>query len=273
MSMVERDKNHPCIIIMWSFGNESGMGRNLFVMRRWLKSRDPSRPIHYEPAQYSDIVDVVSFMYSTAAQLEYAAKAEMQKSNRRPILLCEYAHSMGNSTGNLKEYWDVFYSYDGLAGGFIWDWVDQGLIKPGRQGDGPAFFAYGGDFGDKKNDRNFCINGLVFPDRVPHPALHECHKVQQPLRVTALSFDPRSRNVAQVQVCNLNAFSDTSQLTAEWMLYCDGEMVDGGPLVHAPIGPGEKLQVPIVSSSRDVAQGPPRGEFWLNLIWHLKQQQ
>ncbi|ELR19731.1 glycosyl hydrolases family 2, TIM barrel domain containing protein [Acanthamoeba castellanii str. Neff] len=228
-SMVERDKNHPSII-MWSLGNESGFGRNQGAMRAWLKARDPTRPIHYEPAQYS--------------------------------------------TGNLQEYWDLFDAHACLAGGFIWDWVDQGLVKH-TNNDGRPFFAYGGDFGDLKNDKNFCINGLVFPDRSPHPAIHECHKVQQPIGATVVTFDP-ARGVAEVELRSRYAFRDTSHLDAHWLLWRDGEVVGRGRLPELVLQPGGTRRVALslnVDAVDIKGSSRGRGDYWLDLSWNLKHDE
>ena len=187
--MVNRDFNHPCIII-WSLGNESGYGRNHDAMYRWVKKTDPSRPVQYEGGgSDTDATDIICPMYARTdrdmdAPFEHPKygiiKWSKQPHEDRPIILCEYAHAMGNSLGNFSDYWDAFRTYPRLQGGFIWDWVDQGLEA--RTEDGKIFWAYGGDFGDEINDRQFCINGLVFPDRSIHPALLEAKRMQQPFR-------------------------------------------------------------------------------------------
>ncbi|MEM2960860.1 MAG: glycoside hydrolase family 2 TIM barrel-domain containing protein, partial [Candidatus Bathyarchaeia archaeon] len=187
IGMVERDKNHPCIII-WSLGNESGYGMNHVAMAGWAHGYDPTRPVHYERTVYARgkiprIVDIISVMYPSLESLTQLAE---DSEDDRPIIMCEYAHSMGNSTGNLKEYWDVIRKYWRLCGGFIWDWVDQGLKK--KTEDGVEYWAYGGDFGDTPTHKNFCINGLVWPNREPHPAIWECKKIQQPVEAEAVDL-------------------------------------------------------------------------------------
>ncbi|SMB85790.1 beta-galactosidase [Pasteurella testudinis DSM 23072] len=185
--MVERDKNHASIII-WSLGNESGIGNNHHAMYQWLKRRDPSRPVQYEGGGAATAAtDIICPMYSRVEQDQYFAaeavnkwaikKAISMPDENRPLILCEYAHAMGNSLGNFSQYWQAFRQYPRLQGGFIWDWVDQGLTKYDQ--DGNPYWAYGGDFGDNINDRQFCINGLVFPDRTLHPAILEAKKAQQ----------------------------------------------------------------------------------------------
>lgn len=174
--MLERDKNHPSVVI-WSMGNEAGNGINFEEGYRWIKQRDPSRPIHYERAQLEWNTDIYCPMYARIEHLEKYARSNPA----RPLILCEYAHSMGNSTGNLQDYWDVIEKYPVLQGGFIWDWVDQGFAKKNDKGE--LFWAYGGDYGPPgtPSDYNFCCNGLVAPDRTPHPALNEVKKfISQP---------------------------------------------------------------------------------------------
>ena len=176
--MVERDKNHAGVVV-WSLGNESGYGRNHDTMANWIRGRDPSRLIHYHPADDAPIIDILGPMYPTVARIVAMAQDD---SETRPIVMCEYAHSMGNSTGNLQEYWQATEDYPRIQGGFIWDWVDQGIrqVTP----EGVEYFAYGGDFGDFPNDGNFCGNGLLGSDRVPHPALWEYKKVLEPVRIS-----------------------------------------------------------------------------------------
>ncbi len=184
VSLVERDKNHPCVTL-WSLGNEGGIGPNLLAMRDTIEKLDPTRPPFYDaPVMSHTSIHDISYLYPD--QLEECAKSETEM----PLMMREYAHSMGNSMGNFKEYWDVIYADSSICGGAIWDWVDQGIRKDG-------YFAYGGDFGDRPNDENFCINGLVAPDRKPHPHFYEVQYVYQPIwfsyqdgKVIKKSMDP-----------------------------------------------------------------------------------
>ncbi|MHC4425150.1 MAG: glycoside hydrolase family 2 TIM barrel-domain containing protein, partial [Planctomycetota bacterium] len=182
--LVERDKNHPSVII-WSLGNESGCGPNHSAMAEWMHYYDPTRPVHYEGAAAKphdpDYVDMISRMY---ARIPEIIRLATDPDDNRPMVLCEYAHAMGNSVGNLKEYWDAIRSHKRLIGGFIWDWADQGLRKTDEAG--KEFWAYGGDYGDNPNDGNFCCNGLVQPDRRPNPSLYEVKKVYQRISVTPI---------------------------------------------------------------------------------------
>ena len=182
-NMYERDKNHPCII-SWSLGNESGNGICYEAAYDWLKAKDSTRPIQYERALYDRNTDIVTIMYPS---VDYLSKYA-QKKQERPFIMCEYAHAMGNSCGGLSNYWDTIYKYPQLQGGCIWDWVDQGLLT--RDAQGREYYAYGGDFGENMpSDGNFCINGLVDPDRKPHPQLAEVRKVYQPIKIEMVDLD------------------------------------------------------------------------------------
>lgn len=198
LRMVERDKNHACVIA-WSLGNEAGYGPNHDAMAGAIRGLDPSRPLHYEGATwawdetYTPIrkglltdpasrsgkraSDLICPMYPPIDALVRWALAD-DPDDRRPMILCEYSHAMGNSNGSLGDYWDAFEAHRGLQGGFIWEWCDHGLTK--HTADGREYFAYGGDFGDEPNDLNFCCDGIVGADREPHPALWEFKTLAQP---------------------------------------------------------------------------------------------
>lgn len=181
--MVKRDRNFPAIII-WSLGNESGYGGNHDALYQWLKSNDPSRPVQYEGGGADTAVtDIITPMYARVDEdqiFDINPKWSIKRwignpGETRPLILCEYAHDMGNSLGGFDKYWQAFRQFDRLQGGFIWDWVDQGLSKDGD-------YAYGGDFNDSPNDRQFCLDGLLFPDRTPKPAMYEVAYQQQYLQ-------------------------------------------------------------------------------------------
>ncbi|MBC7320768.1 DUF4981 domain-containing protein [bacterium] len=230
---VHRDKNHPSIII-WSLGNESGFGCNIEEMAQWVRSYDPTRPIHYERDREGKVVDIISSMYTPVEQLIELGKRE---DIGKPHLLCEYAHAMGNGPGNLKEYWDVFYSYERLMGGCVWEWIDHGIK---RKMDGKTYFAYGGDFGDYPNDGNFVIDGLVFPDRTPSPGLIEYKKVLEPVKV-----EPIDLKRGLFKIINRYDFISLNHLGACWKLLVDGEFYKSEALNLPYIGPGEEAEIEI----------------------------
>lgn len=222
--MVERDKNHPSVIL-WSMGNESGYGVNHMAMARWTKSRDASRPIHYEgsdPRHFgspdTEVLDIESRMYSSPAYIEAYAKDE---NSTKPMFMCEYSHAMGNGPGDLKDYWDVIYKYPKLMGGCVWEWSDHGILT--KNAEGTPYYAYGGDFGDQPNDGNFCIDGLVSPDRVPHPGLLELKKVIAPVRI-----EEDDLAAGSIRVTNLYDFVDLGHLTLYWKVEKEGELYSQG---------------------------------------------
>ena len=231
-NMVERDKNHPSVIL-WSLGNESGYGANHDAAAGWVRRRDPSRPLHYEGAVHGNlhggraVTDVVCPMYASVEEI--VAFAEDESDDPRPLVLCEYSHAMGNSNGGLADYWAAFRRYGVLQGGFVWEWVDHGI----RDGDR---WSYGGDFGDEPNDGNFCADGIVWPDRKPHPALEELKFLAQPVEVTA-------RGPGRFRIRSRRDFTSLADLTGTWELTDDGEPVREGKLPALRIGPGETKDV------------------------------
>src|SRR3954468_12991559 len=236
-NMVERDKNHPSVIF-WSLGNESGYGANHDAAAGWVRARHPSRPLHYEGAIALDwsagraATDVVCPMYADVESI--VRWAERATDDPRPLILCEYSHAMGNSNGGLADYWAAFRRHDALQGGFIWEWVDHGIkqISPS----GREHWAYGGDFGDEPNDGNFCADGIVWPDRTPHPALHELKFLAQPIEVEA-------RGGGRFRIHNRQHFASLDRYRGEWGLEADGVRVAGGGLPALRIAPGESLDV------------------------------
>ncbi len=253
--MVERDKNHPSIII-WSLGNESGHGPNHAALSAWIHQNDPTRPVFYDGARSEPYVDILSTMYPTIEALIEFATAPNEK---RPFIMCEYAHSMGNSPGNLKEYWDTIAAYPRLRGGFVWDWVDQGIRK--KTAGGVEFDAYGGDFGDEPSDKTFCLNGMVFPDRTPHPGLWELKKVIQPVKIQAVDLMQ-----GKVSITNAYSFADLSHLSLGWRLAENGETIQLGSLgpLSIPAGGSRILTIPLQSFSAQ-----PGKEYWINISFHL----
>ena len=242
--MVNRDFNHACIII-WSLGNESGYGRNHDAMYRWVKKTDPGRPIQYEGGgSDTDATDIICPMYArTDSDMQtpfehpkFGIIDWSKKPNEdRPIILCEYAHAMGNSLGNFSDYWDAFRAYPRLQGGFIWDWVDQGLESTTENGQ--VFWAYGGDFGDEINDRQFCINGLVFPDRSIHPALLEAKRMQQPFEFS-ISREP----ALILSITSEYLFRDTDNEQLCWRLWT-GDLAIAAGEINLRLDAGASVQL------------------------------
>lgn len=238
--MVERDKNHPCVVI-WSLGNESGFGENHVRMAEWAKGRDGSRLIHYEGACWveeahrvdNSVLDMLSNMYPSIETITNDILG--REGDLRPLVLCEYSHAMGNGPGDLKEYWDLFYQTPRLAGGFVWEWCDHAMQA--RTPEGVEFLAYGGDFGDKPNDGNFCMDGLVYPDRTPHTGLLELKNVIAPVRVEAADL-----NAGDIKITNLYDFTDLSGLALNWRIEKDGALAQAGGVESLDIPPqGSKI--------------------------------
>ncbi|WP_268224103.1 glycoside hydrolase family 2 TIM barrel-domain containing protein [Sinomicrobium oceani] len=214
--MVEFHKNHTSVII-WSLGNESGNGPVFYDGYDWIKQRDTTRMVQFEQAGENRNTDIVCPMYPS---LEHMRSYAEDSSKKRPFIMCEYAHAMGNSTGNFQEYWDIIDSSPHMQGGFIWDWVDQGLEA--STADGRKFWAYGGDLGghDLQNDNNFNANGLVTADRLPHPGLMEVKKVYQNIRF--------GRENNKILVKNEFDFTDLDRYDFRWEVIANGEIVEKG---------------------------------------------
>ena len=267
--MVERDKNHPSVII-WSLGNEAGDGPNFEATSAWIKGRDPSRPVHYEQAGEKAHTDIVCPMYPAPGRLaEYAARSQA-----RPFIMCEYSHAMGNSSGNMWLYWDLIYAEPHLQGGFIWDWVDQSLREPIARtptrtsrrplAGEPTFWSYGGDYGPPgtPSDGNFCDNGLVAPDRRPHPGLFEVKHIYQ-----YVHSDPVDLADRVVRVKNWHDFLNLADVVdVYWKLSADGETVQEGTLATPAIAPGasSEITVPIAPFKPQ-----PGVEYFLGLSFRL----
>jgi len=256
-SMFARDKNHPSIVV-WSLGNEAGYGENFKLMANYLRASDSSRPVLY--SQMNSTVDIESYMYPTPKGLAALAN---KPNDHKPIFMIEYAHSMGNSTGNLKEYWDVINSHKNLMGGCIWDWVDQGLVKKDKNG--KNFWAYGGDYGDKPNDANFNINGFILPDRKPEPAAYEVKKVYQYANFTA-------QNILKGQIWAENNYYhvNLSKFTIDWSLSEDGTVIQSGKLDTVYCVPGQKQLLHIPYKKPDLKPG---AEYWLKVKVHLRHDE
>ena len=252
--MVERDKNHACVIT-WSLGNENGFGQNFVATYSWIKKRDPSRPVQSEDVELNPYTDIFCPMYDRIHEIEEYAKGN----DNRPLILCEYAHAMGNSVGNLQDYWDVIYAHNKLQGGFIWDWVDQGIAA--EDDTGAAFWAYGGDFGppDTPSDDNFCINGLVFPDRKIHPHIWEVKKVYQYIKAEQVSLEQ-----GRFRIQNVYDFTNLNKFTMKWELKADGQIVAEGEMPRMDVGPHKSKEVRIPVPK---IQPQPGVEYFLTLRW------
>ncbi len=264
ISMVERDKNHPCVVI-WSLGNEAGGGPNFAAAARAIRNLDTSRPIHYE--QMNGVADMDSQMYTSVE----GVIAQGRSNSPKPFVLCEYAHAMGNAIGNLQEYWDAIETYPRLIGGCIWDWVDQGLRKytgqTGADGSKEWFFAYGGDYGDQPNDNNFCCNGVVTPDRAITAKLLEVKKVYQ-----YVGFAPgqvKSDSVA-VNLTNKYFFTDLNHFGLQWQLLEDGQVVAQGQQALASTAPGQSQTVTLPASPPRLTPG---AEYLLSVNLTQKQDE
>ena len=231
-SMVERDKNHPSVII-WSMGNESSDGEVYGEMYEWIHQRDKTRFVQLEQGYGGKHTDIICPMYSPFSELEQYASRKLSK----PYILCEYAHAMGNSTGNLREFYDIINRSPHMQGGFIWDWVDQGIDAIGR--DGRHYWAYGGDFGAwmYTHDENFCCNGLVLPDRTPHPGLMEVKKVYQDIE-----FEYKD---GKLRIFNNFNFTDLAKYSFRYDVKMEGKIVFQKALEGVKCAPGEYVDVAI----------------------------
>ena len=249
--VLERDKNHASVII-WSMGNECGNGKVFHDAYLWMKARDNSRPVQFEQAGEDWNTDIVCPMYPGMGYMKsYAASGKT-----RPFIMCEYSHAMGNSNGNFQEYWDVIMSDKKMQGGFIWDWVDQGMKT--TTSDGKPFLAYGGDLGGYalQNDENFCANGLVAADRSIHPGLNEVKKVYQ-----NILFKAKDLSTGLITVQNLFDFTDLNQYDFRWEMYRNGEKVKEGQFALS-LAPHQQKDI---SLPLPMFKAPAGSEFFVNV--------
>jgi beta-galactosidase len=240
--MVERDKNHPSIVI-WSLGNEAGTGRGLTAMAEWIRGRDGSRLIHYEGDWNCRDTDMYSRMYADHEEVDRIGRGQdggPLKRRELPFIQCEYAHAMGNGPGGLADYQRLFETHDRIQGGFVWEWIDHG-VKDERYG-----FAYGGDFGEELHDGNFVCDGLLFPDRTPSPGLLEYKKVVEPVRMEGDGVE------GVVRITNRYDFADLSALAVEWSYEVDGEVMGTGTLDMPALAPGDSADVKLPEPPVDV---------------------
>ena len=259
--MVLRDKNHPCVVF-WSLGNEAGIGENHLALADWIRAKDPTRPLHYEGATHGGwrqgasifgspishrLTDVINPMYPPieSMMLRYLEKVP----DNRPFIMCEYAHAMGNSCGAFADYWRAIRSHKGLQGGFIWDWVEQGILRS-ETGD----WGYGGDFGDVPNDVNFCCNGMVNPDRTPKPQMDDVKRVQQPV---AFALADAARGLVRCQ--NRDCFRNAREwLEATWTLEADGKEIARGSVATLDVPPQGESTLRLKGWKAPDAVGPDR---------------
>ncbi len=254
--MVLRDKNNPCII-MWSMGNEAGNGNNFYEGYHLIRGMDPSRPIHYERAELEWNSDVFCPMYPSPDDLVKYAKSNPKK----PLIMCEYAHAMGNTDGNFKEYWDVIESYPSLQGGFIWDWVDQGMYL---EKNGKKIWGYGGDWGppETPSDNNFLCNGLVNPVRSWNPQAYEVRKVYQYIKMKLLD------NKKTLQIKNSYFFKSLDNFYYRWELLKQGKVIatDSIASINIAAGETENIQIPYhLPADND--------EYYLRITASLKSEE
>ncbi|MFO7637619.1 MAG: glycoside hydrolase family 2 TIM barrel-domain containing protein [Clostridia bacterium] len=272
-SMVKRDRNHACII-MYSLGNEAGYGENFRKMKRTAMRLAPLTPIHYEGDHVLDISDVFSLMYASVDKCRRILERKKvrvayfdskilgnplkpSQYREKPFMLCEFAHCMGNSLGNFREYMMLFEKHPHCMGGFIWDFADQSIRK--KTEDGRDLFAYGGDFGDQPNDLNFCGNGIFGAMRNPNPALYEVKKGYEDIRV-------KRTGEGSFLVKNNRCFKDLEDVELRWERTCEGNPVESGRMDLPGMGPLEEHPVGIPVFKED-----PKGETFLNLSFHLKE--
>ena len=266
--MVQRDYNHPSVI-MWSLGNEAGYGPNFVKSYEAVKAIDPLRPVHYERAEGAPHTDVISIMYSDYAWCEKYSLSD----HERPLILCEYAHAMGNSLGGLKEYWDLIRKYPKFQGAFIWDFVDQALwwpVDPEKYGTDHVF-VYGGDFNDyDPSDNSFCCNGVIAADRTYHPHAYEVAYQYRNIHTSAADAWDR------VNVLNENFFIDLSRYMLEWDVEVNGRKVLSGVQNCPSVAPQQTETVELGFTYDEIADAAGMADLlgsdvYLNLRYVLKR--
>ncbi len=262
--MMIRDKNRPCIVI-WSMGNESAYGYNFEKALQWTKGYDSSRLTHYESARYrknsiqydySDL-DLYSRMYPSFEEIREYLSRESQK----PLLLCEYCHSMGNGPGDLEDYFELFQENEQMCGGFVWEWCDHAIYH-GETTGGKSIYHYGGDHGEELHDGNFCMDGLVYPDRTPHTGLLEYKNVYRPVRV--VSFDQENQKLTLRNQMDFTDLKDYVEI--HYVVNCDGVSCQTGILPACSIEPGQTGDVGL---SLEI---PACGRTYLKLYYYLKDE-
>lgn len=260
---VQRDKNRPCVII-WSMGNESAYGCNFEKALRWTKSMDDTRLTHYESARYTNDkgsydfsdLDLYSRMYPSLEEIQEYLDSNPDK----PFILCEYSHSMGNGPGDFEDYFQMFEKNDLICGGFVWEWCDHAIYK-GQTEDGRAVYYYGGDHGEEVHDGNFCVDGLVYPDRTPHTGLAEYKNVHRPVR--AVSYHQETQ---ELQLKNYMDFADLEDyVEIRYEIDCDGVVLESGRIPAFSVKPHQTGTVTLHHSI------PESGRAYLKLYYHLAE--
>ena len=256
-SLVERDKNQPSVIL-WSLGNECGNGPVFQEAYNWIKKRDNSRLVQFEQAGEKENTDVVCPMYPS---IKYMKEYAERKDVKRPFIMCEYSHAMGNSSGNFQEYWDIIRSSPNMQGGFIWDWVDQGFEMTDEVG--RKYWSYGGDMGSQNytNDENFCHNGLVWPDRTPHPGAFEVKKVYQDILFSAVDLKK-----GLIQVENGFGYTNLDKYLFTYEVLKNGLVVKSGT-INLSLAPQSKKQVQLELPNISAEDGV---EYLLNIFARTK---
>ncbi|KAF5370853.1 hypothetical protein D9758_001799 [Tetrapyrgos nigripes] len=252
--LVSRDKNHPCVV-MWSMGNEAFFGRNFEAMSAWIKEHDPTRPVHYEADREAKTTDVMSQMYSS---VDTIMKYAEDPASEKPLVLCEYIHSMGNGPGAIKEYIEAFYKYPRLMGGYLWEWANHGLLTKNEEG--KEYYGYGGDFGDEPNDGNFVMDGALFSDHSPTPGLLEYKKAIEPVQVL-------DGNEKKIEIINRYDFLSLDHLKCEWHIVGDDFTMVGGEIpIPTNIQPGQSVSLVIPAP----ASHSLPGEAYLSVVFTLR---
>ena len=256
-------RQEPSSILFWSLGNESGFGSSFVASGRFIKSYDPTRLVHYEEDRDASIADVYSTMYTRHKALEDLGRDVTKK---KPHVVCEYAHAMGNGPGGLKEYWEIFERYPRLQGGFIWEWIDHGIKK--CDSDGKGCYTYGGDYGDYPNSGAFCCDGLVQADRRLTPAILQVKKVMEP--VTFSGFD---RNTGEITVHNKYDFTDLSQLEGTFRIHTLQETLLEGKTDLTGTAPHESRRIGLYDP-KDTEDWTETQDIWLTISvrWREKQE-
>lgn len=260
--MIERDKNHPSIIF-WSLGNESSFGHNFRKMAEVAKQMDPTRLVHYEGDFEAEVTDVYSTMYTW---LEHPTRELLMKNiiedSKKPHILCEYAHAMGNGPGNFKEYQDLFYAHDKLQGGFVWEWFDHGIESYDENNE--KYYRYGGDFGDDPSNKDFCIDGMLMPDRTPSPSLYEFKKVIEPVETTEKDLAKGEFTLlSRFDFANLDQFKVVYNLMEDETILVSGEQ-------NLPSIPARNQGT--LSLDYAYPEHPKAGaHYFLNLSYQLKE--